>query len=425
MGRTTCRLLVVLLLAVVVTPLLAASQVRTVEKVNAQLQRFSIQQLPLQQRTALLNKKISLEGFYYDGSVPMVIEDVDLARMDKIMPTDSYVVLEAALGNAKSGDRVLLQGQMRKIGAQSIKFRVEGPTQVLEPSVAVLQVSKTVSLGSKLKAVAASSAVRPAEKYAVLIFGGANPDNNHIRYWNDLKTMYAILRANGYAANHIFTLYAYGGARDSSTPVTYSATRVNVNRTFRDLGEIMKGNDTLYLMTNDHGGQTGDDNGDEADGIDETLCLWGESMRDDEFAASLNQITHYGKMIIQMKQCFCGGFIKELMDPKRVVMASARESEVSWGSADGQYGEFTYHYFGALTGVKPDAGNLIVSSEMVHADTSGDGKVSFVEAYNYARANDAASEHPKYDDNGAAPAPEGAMPSGSDGAIGASLHLDD
>jgi hypothetical protein len=91
-------------------------------------------------------------------------------------------------------------------------------------------------------------------KYAVLIAGGANPGNNHVRYWNDLSTMYGILRANGYKAADIYVLYADGTARDASMPVNYSATRANITTVFNLLAPKMSSFDKLYIMLNDHGG---------------------------------------------------------------------------------------------------------------------------------------------------------------------------
>jgi hypothetical protein len=59
----------------------------------------------------------------------------------------------------------------------------------------------------------------------------------------------------------------------------------------------------------------------------------------------------------------------------------------------------------------------------VNADANGDGRVSFVEAFNYAQAHDQAPEHPQCDDNGDHASNEGQMPSGGDGSRGIGIDF--
>jgi len=94
-----------------------------------------------------------------------------------------------------------------------------------------------------------------------------------------------------------------------------------------------------------------------------------------------------------MKQCFCGGFINNLRGKNRIIMSSCSPDEFSWGTNSNKFGVFTYWYFAALSGYKPDG------SGPVNADTNFDGKVSIVEAYNFARSHDSAPETPYYEEN--------------------------
>ena len=57
------------------------------------------------------------------------------------------------------------------------------------------------------------------------------------------------------------------------------------------------------------------------------------------------------------------------------------------------------------------------------ADANHDGRVSILEAYNFARSHDAAGETPYYEDDGVRPGHSGAMPSGGDGSLGANTYL--
>ena len=151
--------------------------------------------------------------------------------------------------------------------------------------------------------------------------------------------------------------------------------------------------------------------------VDESFSLWYQSITDDEFAAEVNKITSYRKMIVQMKQCFSGGFVEDLTAPNRIVMSSCAPTQLSWSHTSGSYGEFTYHYFAALTGNKPDG------SGSVNADSNGNAKVSILEAYNYARSHDTRPEMPYYEDNGVRPPQSGVMPGGGEGALGAATNL--
>jgi hypothetical protein len=144
----------------------------------------------------------------------------------------------------------------------------------------------------------------------------------------------------------------------------------------------------------------GDGNKTDNVGIDEVLCLWNhETMSDKEFATALNGITHYSKMVVQMEQCFSGGFVHDLAGPRRVIISAANWGQFSWGRQDPgtnnySYDMFEYYFLAALRGSTPDG------TATVNADTNGDGKVSILEAYQYARAHDTAAETPWYDDTG-------------------------
>jgi hypothetical protein len=98
-------------------------------------------------------------------------------------------------------------------------------------------------------------------------------------------------------------------------------------------------------------------------------------------------------------------------------MSSCAANQVSYGHSSNQFGEFTYWYFAALTGNKPDG------SGAVNADTNGDKKISILEAYNFARSHDTAPETPYFEDDGVVPAHSGAMPAGGDGIRSATIFL--
>jgi len=438
--------------------------------ITAQTQNLQIaagiQKLGMITRNQLLrqiNKSITMEGFYYDGSIPMVLDNIERVKLDMMLPPDSYVPIVGPVPTGlRSGDRISVQGTIQRPTTQDPRT-VQRESLIIKitsaQKITTLRAATTplIARPSYLERITVGTVVVvPRQvKYAVLIAGGGSPANNHHRYWNDLKAMYNILKASGYNAANIYVIYADGVGRDASMPVNYSATRANISTVFNQLAAKMSSLDTLYIMMNDHGGgvmtvATGgyppgnysgaiDTNGDEVgesyseaamnkdlngDGdksdtvkIDETLCLWYEDITDDQFAAELNKIQNVAKITIQMKQCFCGGFTADLTKPNRIIMASASPTQPSWAHSSLNFGEFTYWYFAALTGNKPDG------SGSVNADANGNGKISILEAYNFSRSHDTRPETPYYEDNGVKPSHTGAMPAGGEGTLGAATSL--
>ena len=402
----------------------------------------------------LIGKRADFSGFYYDGSIPMIVDSMERIHVNLPIPDDAYIPIVGKIPTSlRSGDRITITGTLVKARATDPKWALEEPAVIrlaVESDVKVISRARVIAPIAKRFKLRADLIRLLATDYAVLIVGGINAGSNHMRYWNELKVTYSALKARGLTDANIYVLYADGVARDNSVVVDYSATKANIATVFTALAGKTTDGSGVYIMTNDHGGgystrvvgnvQIGsygavlDANGDENDNlseatlnrdingdgdkndmvsVDEVLCLWGENMTDDDFATNVNKITKYAKMVIQMEQCFSGGFINDLAAPKRVIMTACHETECSWAKGPNYlWNEFTYSFLAAWTGSKPDGGGS------VNADTNGDGKLSMVECFNYARANDAASETPMFEDNGQRPGHSGQMPSGGEGALG-------
>lgn len=69
----------------------------------------------------------------------------------------------------------------------------------------------------------------------------------------------------------------------------------------------LKRGNLLIITLSGHGGQIPDDNGDEADGLDETSCLWDGQLRDDDFLALLTTLPHGLRILIISDQCHSQG----------------------------------------------------------------------------------------------------------------------
>ena len=323
-------------------------------------------------------------------------------------------------------------------------------------------------------------------RYAVLI---AASDAGHDEFWNDLKIMHDTLVEAGYvddgatgfnpATDHIAMLYGDGndektgkyGTPAGTTITDFSATMANVQSVFASLGSVMTDDDFLYVYTFDHGGFVdANGNGHCDNGEHATLCVQDGNIRDDDFAGPyLGQIAHYWRRAIVMQQCHSGGFIDDLSNDRTVIATAAMSVELAgtcdqldangnWSEGEWDvegvrlyyHGEFSFHIMSALRGVDP-RGNP------VNADADGNGRVSMLEAFNYAWSNDSrrtlhpdltpgwvdwdytAVEHPQYDDSGdgvshqahvwaASPPPNaetqgGLLPAGGDGGLGGITYL--
>ncbi|BCW99271.1 MAG: hypothetical protein KatS3mg024_2098 [Armatimonadota bacterium] len=247
------------------------------------------------------------------------------------------------------------------------------------------------------------------------------------------------------------------GKRASDMPVDFMASRANIRRVFDDLQRVVTPKDTVFIHINDHGGgcltrRSGglepklyggriDDNDDELldricensigvdlnrDGdrldcvkVDESFSLWQSSpMYDDEFAAEVAKVTHCGTLILIATQCFSGGFLDDLTGPGRILMSAADDVQISRARRpDLLYNEFPFWIMAALGGQKPDG------SGSVNADSNGDGRVSLGEAYNFAVGNDSTDETPCFEDNDARSFARGAIPAGTEGALGLKIYL--
>lgn len=72
----------------------------------------------------------------------------------------------------------------------------------------------------------------------------------------------------------------------------------------------LRSGDILFLTYSGHGGQVNDVNGEEADGMDETWCLWDRQMIDDELYSLWSQFVPGVRIVVLSDSCHSGTILK-------------------------------------------------------------------------------------------------------------------
>jgi len=240
-------------------------------------------------------------------------------------------------------------------------------------------------------------------RWAVLMNGGYNSGNNHVRYWNDLSNIYITLNyVYGYPDENIIVLCSDGldptpdqsnGQNsdpdldgDGDDDIMYSCILSNVDKVFNDLAKNLTGGNELFVFTTDHGSSEG--------GWDSVQNLWNmEELSDDHFAELLENIT-VCETVCTFEPCFSGGFLDDVVVPPGPIVASSacRHDEYSWAMPpDYVYDTYVFHWTAAVKG--EDA-----YGEPVDADLNEDGVITMDEAYEYAVIMDTDDESPQYSD---------------------------
>jgi len=237
--------------------------------------------------------------------------------------------------------------------------------------------------------------------WAVLMNGGADSGNNHVRYWNDLSNIYITLTTvYEFADENIIVLCSDGtnpavdqsnGQNsnpdldgDGDDDIMYSCVLSNVEMVFASLAENFTGTEKLFVFTTDHGGSNS--------GFDTYENLWNwEELTDAHFAELLAPIPAAEK-ICTFEPCFSGGFLDNIIvEPGPIVASSAcRYDEYSWAMPpDYVYDTYVFHWTAAMKG--EDAYGV-----PVNADANQDGIITLDEAYAYAVEHDTDDESPQY-----------------------------
>jgi hypothetical protein len=241
------------------------------------------------------------------------------------------------------------------------------------------------------------------QRYAVLFSGASNN-----RHTNDLEFLYRTLRdiygfpaANIYILNYDGTVNYSGSPQpvaswpgDSTAyriPVHGKGTKADLDSVLDTLKTKLKTNDLLLIHTNNHGGHNG---------TESYLCTYsGADYLASDFANKLGTLPKFECLMVMMEQCHSGGFNSPILAKSTAaytsVSSACEELNNSIGGAD--FDPFARDWIAAMTGSTPYGGALASNP-----DTDGTGKVSAMEAHNYADAVKDPYDTPVYSESSTA-----------------------
>ncbi len=342
------------------------------------------------------------------------------------VPMDAYIVLidDMAYANWEHPCRwvfVGLNGEMEII-------RMTTPPNVLEEmTVTHTCLPQVDGKGQREEFIAwftpnvQSTPANAEHMYALIISGGASSGSNHIRYYGDVQFIYNVL-AHDYLLpdDHIIVCFAdglnpapdqSGGLNsnpdfdgDTDNDIIYDATSTGVSSGFSDITSMVGADDHLFIFFTDHGGS-----GKFLDSPPEVyLNLWSsQQLNDDDYQTYLEGITFASCHAVH-EQCYSGGFLEETIAgttgyPSSFASAANGYESSYAGDTYPEYDEYVYYWTGAMHGSTPPATSVPGGALPGNPDMNGDGKVSFWEAFDRAKAWDtyaqSGQEHPQWDDD--------------------------
>jgi hypothetical protein len=229
--------------------------------------------------------------------------------------------------------------------------------------------------------------------YAVIISGGGDKFNNHIRYWNDCSFIYkTLVNQYGYNPANIYVLMSDGtnpGIDTSSgtssnvdldddgiADIDYAATKSNVINVFNQLADKLTEEDYLFVYTIDHGGLDSSRN-------ESYLVLWnGMYIYANEFSELVKSVNTQATNIV-MGQCNSGGFIDYFKNSPNICISTAcAKNEYSFAMTGGLYDEYVYYWTNSHV-------NLV-------GDNDRNTFVSASESHVYSVSRDSRNETPQH-----------------------------
>ncbi len=224
----------------------------------------------------------------------------------------------------------------------------------------------------------AQTAYDLGDRYALIVGGPGGLEEYTEKYFSQTSRMYDLLvNQLGYHADHV--VFLFERVDYDSLNIQAVATAVNVRRAFRELGQKMSPQDQLLVFLVGHGS---------FGGTWSKFNLVGPDLRDLDFAELLNTLPTKRVVLINTASA-SGPFIERLSAEERVIVTATKSGMEHYET------NFADFFLEAL------------SSN--HCDFNKDGRISMLEAFEFAREQQdrwfeekrrIRAEHPLLDDNG-------------------------
>lgn len=233
--------------------------------------------------------------------------------------------------------------------------------------------------------------------YAVLYCGGSNRDKFFLSFWNDCALTYQLLRdVYGIPKDNIYVLMSGGPNnttkvmsakskqyvdmpldldRNDTIDIAYSSLPEDVSEVFDTLNKksAKKQFESLFVYVIAHGICPGGE-----------MTSWGENIKADWFAKELDKVNAKSISIV-MNQCYSGSFIPALSKngtaTNRTIITAVNPNESGLVDCDNGYYINSYFTKAFMCGL----------SDPKESDYNGDGEVSMLEAFRFAKDNNPAS----------------------------------
>ena len=238
--------------------------------------------------------------------------------------------------------------------------------------------------------------------HAVIINTGGSKNANYERYWNDCSFIYQTLRKRYQVPkNQIYVAMADGtdpaedmlgvdGTYKSSpldldfdglADITHAATLGNIKNILSKFRKFKEKNEHLLIFIVGPSGYTGYNGSEERE--DAYLNLWnGEKFYRDNFASFVNPIAAGLASVSVFMDINAGGmFLDVLKNKGMIVTSSSFKYYPSWGCLYLPFDEFAYQWTCAMNGATH-------KGESVIADIDNNGRITMLEAFNYAKKHD-------------------------------------
>jgi len=222
------------------------------------------------------------------------------------------------------------------------------------------------------------SSLNLGERHAIIIGGIGGQQEFTEKYFEQTARMYDLLTQRlQYDRENI--VYLFEDTQYDSVRIEHTATAENVRRAFNEVGKKMTSEDQLFVFLVGHG---------TFDGRWSKFNLVGPDLRDIDYAQLLAELPTKRVVFVNTSSA-SGPFIKTLSGEERIIITATKSGT--------QYHEtsFADFFLDALSGTD--------------SDFNKDGKVSLLEAFQFARKQQdqlyederrLRTEHPLLDDNG-------------------------